>query len=237
MSTTTQIYNNIEERDGKTYLYFPLQTLQKMNILYQISKYNKQNNNAGNFTYDSDNNLYTSEWAPVYETDFIPIESWEIFSFLSDLAGWRIYYSGYDENKNLLENPSNIKSPGAVAIQDPDYNFGTTVNTTSHHIVWMPGTAKYIKIKITSGGSIKTKPFSFLSIYLRNLMTKVTVIDNIRQKLYDTRTSVPTTGYWEQGQKVYNRTPSIGGNVGWVCIESGTPGIWAPFGIIENSSI
>jgi hypothetical protein len=50
----------------------------------------------------------------------------------------------------------------------------------------------------------------------------------------ETGTTAPTTGTWEVGQKIYNSTPTAGGYVGWICITTGTPGIWKRFGLIEE---
>jgi hypothetical protein len=42
----------------------------------------------------------------------------------------------------------------------------------------------------------------------------------------------PSTGYYVKGSKVYNIAPTDNGYVGWICLRSGTPGIWKPFGSI-----
>lgn len=39
-------------------------------------------------------------------------------------------------------------------------------------------------------------------------------------------TAAPTTGYWNQGDVVWNKSPSAGGTPGWVCVVSGAPGTW-----------
>jgi len=43
----------------------------------------------------------------------------------------------------------------------------------------------------------------------------------------------PRQGRWEQGSIVYNATPQSGQHVGWMCIESGEPGVWRTFGKID----
>lgn len=43
----------------------------------------------------------------------------------------------------------------------------------------------------------------------------------------------PATGAWTRGDLCYSAEPKPGGYVGWVCIESGAPGTWRPFGKIE----
>jgi Major tropism determinant N-terminal domain len=45
--------------------------------------------------------------------------------------------------------------------------------------------------------------------------------------------AAPTTGAWAKGDVFWNTEPSAGGNAGWVCVSSGTPGTWASFGTIS----
>lgn len=52
---------------------------------------------------------------------------------------------------------------------------------------------------------------------------------------YSAATSVPTGGTWQQGDVVYNSTPTETGTAGskytvtgWICTVSGTPGTWVP---------
>jgi hypothetical protein len=44
--------------------------------------------------------------------------------------------------------------------------------------------------------------------------------------------SSPQYGSFKQGDTCWNTQPNIGSYMGWVCIASGTPGQWAPFGLI-----
>lgn len=44
--------------------------------------------------------------------------------------------------------------------------------------------------------------------------------------------STPTYGSFKQGDTCWNTQPNIGSYMGWVCITAGTPGQWAPFGLI-----
>ena len=48
--------------------------------------------------------------------------------------------------------------------------------------------------------------------------------------------TVPTDGEWKQGDILYNNNPIIGSPIGWICVESGVPGVWGQFGIIESLS-
>lgn len=44
----------------------------------------------------------------------------------------------------------------------------------------------------------------------------------------------PTTGTWTAGDVVWNIAPTINDYVGWVCVTTGSPGTWLPFGYLEN---
>lgn len=45
--------------------------------------------------------------------------------------------------------------------------------------------------------------------------------------------AVPAAGTWNRGDRVVNTSPSAGGNIGWVCTASGSPGTWKTYGTIE----
>lgn len=47
-------------------------------------------------------------------------------------------------------------------------------------------------------------------------------------------TEQPTAGVFTAGDIVWNSKPAIGKYVGWVCTNSGQPGLWSPFGKIED---
>ena len=46
-------------------------------------------------------------------------------------------------------------------------------------------------------------------------------------------TAAPTTGSWVRGDWQKNSLPSPSGWFGWICVESGTPGTWKQFGLID----
>jgi hypothetical protein len=51
-------------------------------------------------------------------------------------------------------------------------------------------------------------------------------------KKFVTGDGQPTYGNWQLGDIVWNSTPQSSSFIGWVCIASGTPGVWRPFGQI-----
>jgi hypothetical protein len=58
---------------------------------------------------------------------------------------------------------------------------------------------------------------------------------NVRQanNTWQLATAAPTTGYWVQGDIVYNTTPASAGFIGFVCTVTGSPGTWRTFGLIS----
>jgi hypothetical protein len=46
-------------------------------------------------------------------------------------------------------------------------------------------------------------------------------------------TAIPTSGKWAIRKIIYIKTPVAGGKIGWICLTSGTPGTWKPFGPID----
>lgn len=49
----------------------------------------------------------------------------------------------------------------------------------------------------------------------------------------ESASSAPSTGTYEEGDIVYNSSPTAGGYLGWICVSAGTPGTWKGFGAIE----
>jgi len=53
-------------------------------------------------------------------------------------------------------------------------------------------------------------------------------------KLQKYAAAFPTSGSFNIGDIIWNTEPKVNSFVGWVCIQSGDPGIWSPFGKIGN---
>ena len=47
-------------------------------------------------------------------------------------------------------------------------------------------------------------------------------------------TLIPTEGVYKKGDIIWNSNPAPSGFIGFVCIESGTPGLWKSFGTISS---
>lgn len=57
---------------------------------------------------------------------------------------------------------------------------------------------------------------------------------SFQQTKFSTGTEEPSTGNYKKGDIVWNTDPKPTGYVGWICILSGTPGDWRPFGQIKS---
>jgi hypothetical protein len=53
-------------------------------------------------------------------------------------------------------------------------------------------------------------------------------------KKFATGTDRPTAGEFNKGDIVWNSNPTQDNFIGWVCIETGAPGAWLPFGAIAR---
>jgi hypothetical protein len=53
-----------------------------------------------------------------------------------------------------------------------------------------------------------------------------------RKEYYNS--AAPTGGTWNQGDIIWNTTPSAGGTLGWVCTTAGSPGTWKTFASIAS---
>lgn len=104
------------------------------------------------------------------------------------------------------------------------------------------------RISIASSGNIElgnsfkppiqVKVHGKLAVNVNNVDTRAdlhvagAIKYNDRIHQYDI--NFPTNGLYERGSIVWNSLPDAGKPVGWVCVKSGTPGLWLPFGEIKN---
>jgi hypothetical protein len=74
----------------------------------------------------------------------------------------------------------------------------------------------------------KTASTTAVAVTITTTLTKMAVVDMV---FYGTE--IPTTGDWQQGDKMINTSPTASGYLGWVCVKTGTPGVWKGFGLIQ----
>ena len=104
------------------------------------------------------------------------------------------------------------------------------------------------RITITSGGNIILGNASSGPTHvnvLGNFSINVNTIDSranlqvngavkFNNKLQTHGSSFPDSGSFNKGDIVWNTEPRTGSYIGWVCIQSGAPGLWEPFGKIGH---
>jgi hypothetical protein len=82
------------------------------------------------------------------------------------------------------------------------------------------------------------KVFGQLSVGINNPDPTVglAVSGNIMfaDKKFITGDLVPTEGQFNKGDICWNNNPQASSYVGWVCVVSGTPGQWLPFGAVNR---
>lgn len=80
------------------------------------------------------------------------------------------------------------------------------------------------------------KVFGPLSIGISNPDPTVSLSVNgnvsFNNKKFISGITEPASGSFSKGDICWNENPTINGYVGWICIQSGTPGEWKPFGLI-----
>ena len=124
----------------------------------------------------------------------------------------------------------NVSDGGKASIID---NYFVNMTESSHYGIIANGDNSEL--------SIQGNTFNGCGISITDTNTKHRLNANISSESTGTRikaityaNSYPTTGTWKVGDIVYARTPTAGGNVGWICTADGTPGTWKTFGAIAS---
>ncbi|MGH4119454.1 BppU family phage baseplate upper protein [Clostridium sp.] len=74
----------------------------------------------------------------------------------------------------------------------------------------------------------KTASTTVVAVTITTTLAKMAVVDMV---FYGT--AIPTTGDWQQGDKMINTSPTASGYLGWVCVTTGSPGVWKGFGLVQ----
>lgn len=87
-------------------------------------------------------------------------------------------------------------------------------------------------------GPIQTKVHGKLYVGVNSIDTRVDLhVDGavkFQEHIHQYAAAVPVNGDYRQGDIVWNSEPALGKCVGWVCVRTGTPGGWLPFGEIKH---
>ena len=160
------------------------------------------------------------------------------------------YYNGSIDRLGLgTEQPNaafSIAEDGIELVIGTNENKGMIGTFASHSLDIV--TDHTARISIASSGNIQLgntkQPPVQVSIHGK-LAIKVAMPDpevdlhvngavKFNGKLQKYGEAYPTAGAFTQGDIVWNSEPKQNTFIGWVCIQAGSPGIWAPFGKIGN---
>lgn len=139
----------------------------------------------------------------------------QIISNVTQPAGSQgIYVSHSDFNSNGLYNIKGNTTRGFpvdVETANTSVNGGISpvFNIVNHYF----GAASYVRTEAGAGSS---------RVKLEGGQTDIAPYPS----------AIPSTGRWDQGQRVYYSAPSAGGYIGAACVTTGSPGTWKQFGAI-----
>ena len=94
----------------------------------------------------------------------------------------------------------------------------------------------HIDLGDLDGAEAKVTVHGKLGVGVNSVDSDVTLATNgpvkFENKKFMNGSEIPTSGTFRQGDIVWNENPVPTGYVGWICVRSGTPGEWKPFGQI-----
>jgi hypothetical protein len=141
---------------------------------------------------------------------------------------------------SLFEKTS---TTGAVGLEiwrgDGVVNSGIRKSQSITHYIRANGTSYFCNLvgRILIGGTTETEADTNCKLEVQGLTrlgngthAQGVKIGNIRMW---TGTEAPTSGTYNQGDRVLNTAPTSGGFEGWICVASGTPGTWRTYGAIS----
>lgn len=80
-----------------------------------------------------------------------------------------------------------------------------------------------------------TRIFGKVGLGVKNPRETLEIAGNIKwsNKLFTVGNKVPEDGHYVKGDIIWNSDPKTNAYIGWVCISTGAPGTWRPFGLIQ----
>jgi hypothetical protein len=152
------------------------------------------------------------------------------------------YYSSYAFTANVDSTTTSILNVSS-ALSVHYLRIGEYIN-----IAGVTGTKKVLNIVQDTASTTKVYLDSVCDVVVSNAAVSFqtpTFIQEIVKPYY--LGAIPTSGYYEKGNIVYNNSPTSTGDVGWVCTQSGynSPNTWSNMGamvgflytIVENGYV
>lgn len=171
-----------------------------------------------------------SNWASIYNSGLIPLDSDFGFIAQSNKALFRVRLTAYDENKQIIPQfPDDFVNWVGSSI----INEVMTVSQNGSNIAFLVtnsnSNVKYVNIELIAGDSTADQHFDYLRIFYKEIKTlPLQLGTRIYNSLYQPSNTPITKGNWETGDEV----EITSGGVRLRCTAGGSPGTWAPVGII-----
>lgn len=127
-----------------------------------------------------------------------------------------------------------VASNEAEFIVDPFFDVVKVGTYTTSDLEIVTDDTARISIKKTGGVNVHGKLGVNTEYVADDVDLQVAGAIRIQQKKIQYNVQAPTSGSHGKGDITYNTEPVVGGYAGWICIESGAPGVWKPFGKIED---
>jgi len=150
----------------------------------------------------------------------------------------------------------NTDSPnGLLSVYDPTSDVEILISTDvngrgrfgTHHARSLDiVTDEQARISVEGNGDVQigqewrdgtvTRVYGKVGVGVKNPREQLEVAGNVRfgDKLFAVGEDAPTDGNYKIGDVIWNVEPKANSYIGWVCIASGTPGTWKPFGLIAS---
>jgi hypothetical protein len=144
-----------------------------------------------------------------------------------------------ENNRITFNNPFTIKDGLGVLVIS-----STEINSSGSKFTFKLNGSDTIKIEETgnivfgnkNNTTRKINAYGQLAVNITNPDSSVSMAVEgdvqLNNKKFSHGHAAPQTGQWKKADIVWNTEPQDNGFVGWICVVSGSPGIWKPFGHI-----
>lgn len=212
--------------------FFPVNKLQTERQLCRIDEYNKFFP-VGSLLFNSDGTFSGVTYNAIFKSNLIKIDNTFALKMLCSSEALRVQLNFYDENKNRITSEVDNFADGKMSfVAGGEWTYTIASNVNNDSVIFYPGKAKFVEYRVIFGDNAESKAIEFIKIkLLKYINTDVNVTNTLENNVY---TAAPTSGYWERGQRLYEKNPTPGTYIGIICVESGTPGVWKNFSQIQS---
>jgi hypothetical protein len=150
---------------------------------------------------------------------------------------------GRDDSSSLFSVYDNVHDVDIIL--DSDENGRARIGTFNNKGLDLV-TGNQTRLSLSANGNIiiglENKDNTLITLYgkvginVKNPKEDLEVSGNIKfqNKLFAVGNGAPAEGSFQRGDIIWNDDPMVSSYIGWVCTLGGSPGLWAPFGLIAG---